>query len=552
MKQFAKLSLATLLIFTIAISCDLITESEDNGDETEQLEFSIEPSDDLSFIVDEAPEDFTWEFFNDNMLVNAVPGSMWSGNIVLTSFQIRNGEVVNENESSVVETNAEALSEGISTEELFSGSEWVPGAMWVPGSEWVPGDEWIPGMKWSPSEIQEIALNEVDLSENQTMVVVYAETDNSSDREDVTQPYGLIFTEEAATGSFEVATTTTGSNQDEGYEVSIGGQTEPIGANETTTISGIATGEQDAELTDIADNCSVINGENPRTVTINENQTTSTTFEVNCAEALNNQVAFTSFREGNANLYVIGADGTGIQQLTSDAEFDGQAAISPNGTKIAFTSIRSGNREIYVMNSDGSGLNRLTNNSVRDEFPAWSPDGSQLAFSSQRDGVDDIYTMNADGSNITRITTDPEVDSHPSWSPDGSALAFETLRDGAWNVYKVDADGSNVTQLTSGGDAQNDRDPEWSPDGSQIVYSTNQTGNTEIFVMDSDGSNQAQVTDNDGSDILPSWSPDGSQIAFQSDRAGGNIHIIGSDGSSPSRLTMSGGFDETPNWSPVE
>ncbi|NBC04377.1 MAG: hypothetical protein GVY20_11820, partial [Bacteroidetes bacterium] len=172
MKQFAKLSLATLLIFTIAISCDLITESEDNGDETEQLEFSIEPSDDLSFIVDEAPEDFTWEFFNDNMLVNAVPGSMWSGNIVLTSFQIRNGEVVNENESSVVETNAEALSEGISTEELFSGSEWVPGAMWVPGSEWVPGDEWIPGMEWAPSEIQEIALNEVELSENQTMVVV--------------------------------------------------------------------------------------------------------------------------------------------------------------------------------------------------------------------------------------------------------------------------------------------------------------------------------------------------------------------------------------------
>ena len=35
---------------------------------------------------------------------------------------------------------------------------------------------------------------------------------------------------------------------------------------------------------------------------------------------------------------------------------------SPDGSQIAFTSNRDGNVEIYVMNDDGSGQTRLTNN----------------------------------------------------------------------------------------------------------------------------------------------------------------------------------------------
>jgi Tol biopolymer transport system component len=35
--------------------------------------------------------------------------------------------------------------------------------------------------------------------------------------------------------------------------------------------------------------------------------------------------------------------------------WDTYPAISPDGTRIAFTSRRDGNAEIYVMNADGSG-----------------------------------------------------------------------------------------------------------------------------------------------------------------------------------------------------
>ncbi len=42
-------------------------------------------------------------------------------------------------------------------------------------------------------------------------------------------------------------------------------------------------------------------------------------------------------------------------------------------TKIAFASDRDGDPEIYVMNADGSGQKRLTNNPFREGDSSWSP-----------------------------------------------------------------------------------------------------------------------------------------------------------------------------------
>ncbi len=74
----------------------------------------------------------------------------------------------------------------------------------------------------------------------------------------------------------------------------------------------------------------------------------------------------------------------------------GAPAWSPDGQKIAFASVRDGNQEIYVMNADGSGQQRLTRNTAGDYAPAWSPDGRKIAFVSQRDGHvnHEIYLMN--------------------------------------------------------------------------------------------------------------------------------------------------------------
>lgn len=65
--------------------------------------------------------------------------------------------------------------------------------------------------------------------------------------------------------------------------------------------------------------------------------------------------------------------------------------------RIAFAGERDGNAEIYVMNADGTGVERLTNDPGDDGFPAWSPDGTEIAFASDRNGGFEIYVMNAEG-----------------------------------------------------------------------------------------------------------------------------------------------------------
>jgi len=103
--------------------------------------------------------------------------------------------------------------------------------------------------------------------------------------------------------------------------------------------------------------------------------------------------------------------------VTNNPAYDESPAWSPDGNRLAFMSIRDGNAEIYVMNADGSGQTNLTNNSGGDRAVAWSPDGTRLAFSSGRDGNLEVYVMNADGTGQTNITNHPSQDMDPAWQP---------------------------------------------------------------------------------------------------------------------------------------
>ena len=60
-----------------------------------------------------------------------------------------------------------------------------------------------------------------------------------------------------------------------------------------------------------------------------------------------------AFRSAERGIYVVSTDGSGVRRLTGKWSFG--AAWSPDGRRIAFWSARDGNGEVYVMNADGSG-----------------------------------------------------------------------------------------------------------------------------------------------------------------------------------------------------
>jgi Tol biopolymer transport system component len=131
------------------------------------------------------------------------------------------------------------------------------------------------------------------------------------------------------------------------------------------------------------------------------------------------------------------------------------------GTRIAFSSNRDGNYEIYLMNADGSRAERLTTDPADDFSPAWSPDATVVAFDRDTDGNNfEIYLVNADGSGLQRLTDGPAGDLSPAWSPDGTRLAFFSDRDGNFEIYLMNADGSDAQRLT---DDAGDVEPNWTP-----------------------------------------------------------------------------------------
>lgn len=99
-------------------------------------------------------------------------------------------------------------------------------------------------------------------------------------------------------------------------------------------------------------------------------------------------------RSGNFEIFSFspGSDRS-EKRLTFRRRVDTMPAFSPDGKKIVYVSEGDGNPEIYLMNADGSGALRLTRDPGIDTFPRWSPDGRKIIFISDRGGRASIYEI---------------------------------------------------------------------------------------------------------------------------------------------------------------
>ncbi len=87
------------------------------------------------------------------------------------------------------------------------------------------------------------------------------------------------------------------------------------------------------------------------------------------------------------------ADGGSPRRLTNSPAQDIRPKFSPDGNRIAFTSHRDGNAEIYVMQADGSHPQRVTDSLERDDYADWLPDSEQLVIVREHDGWHDLFLV---------------------------------------------------------------------------------------------------------------------------------------------------------------
>ena len=184
------------------------------------------------------------------------------------------------------------------------------------------------------------------------------------------------------------------------------------------------------------------------------------------------RIAFISLRD--QQIYIVNADGSDLIRLTNspapgNGTAQGAPVWSPDDKQIAFRSNRDGNSEIYLMNADGTGQTNLTKNKAYDDFPVWSPNGKWIAFISNRDGKAGLYVTLAPhavagtdtgGGDVIRLTKGSASISR--WSPDGRWIVYVgDSGDGNQDIYLVSADGGESFNLTN--HPTQDTSPVWLP-----------------------------------------------------------------------------------------
>ncbi|MGE5375298.1 MAG: protein kinase domain-containing protein [Bacteroidota bacterium] len=216
----------------------------------------------------------------------------------------------------------------------------------------------------------------------------------------------------------------------------------------------------------------------------------------------------------DTSLFMVNADGTGLKQLTSVPGADFEPAWSPDGTQIAFTSIRDGNNQIYLFDVDTQKVTSLTKPDVNVENsePAWSPDGTQIAYMVKRLGTYQVWIMSRDGKDQAQLVRSGQSlwDYGPAWSADGKVIVFNqrpsnNIQSRPWLMSIQVQGGGAANRLNFPTPIE---DVKFSPDGLWLVSEGRDSqGNRDIYFMMITGGSRTRLTTDPAMDFDPAWRP---------------------------------------------
>ena len=261
------------------------------------------------------------------------------------------------------------------------------------------------------------------------------------------------------------------------------------------------------------------------------------------------RVLFVSGSRYNKELYTADLDGSGPKKLTSFKSITLSPSVSSSGKYVAYTSYKEGKPNLFVMDANGGRDIRADREEGMKLGSHWL-NGNTLVFSHTSGRYSTIYSYNVETGERKVIMKQDGILASPSFSPDGSKMVFVSDRYGSAQIFIRDMGSGDVRRLTYSGNYNSA--PSFSPKGDRIVFVSKLEGSFEICTMKPDGSEQKVLTNGHGAvNDSPCFSPCGRYILYSS-RSGGRstINLMLFNGENQRVLKLSEGNGEQPRFMP--
>jgi Tol biopolymer transport system component len=183
-------------------------------------------------------------------------------------------------------------------------------------------------------------------------------------------------------------------------------------------------------------------------------------------------VAVETKENGNLDIWVYDLARGARTRLTAHPATDVVPVWSPTSEEIAFSSYRAGNIDVFVRRADGSTEEKaIVAGPANERVSDWSRDGRYILYSllDSNNGYDIWYATqneNGDWEQLPFLQT-PSNEHAPKLSPDGRYIAYTSDETGRDEVYcRPFPAGSRKWSISTGGGTQ----VRWRRDGRELFY----------------------------------------------------------------------------------
>jgi serine/threonine protein kinase len=229
------------------------------------------------------------------------------------------------------------------------------------------------------------------------------------------------------------------------------------------------------------------------------------------------QLVFGSLVSGNADIWMMDADGKNRHQLTTKPYYESSPSVSWDGQLITYVSTRDTTSHVWRMAIDGNNQEPLTTGILDDYSPRCAPDSRWIYFDSYRNkGRRNLWKVPPSGGDPIKVSDDDVYSAGRGISPDGRSIVVRFLltAENKWRWAILSSANGTHTKEFDLPTTTSEQKVSWMPDGKAVAYIDTRNLVSNIWVLPLETMKAYQLTRFESELISDfAWSKDGKTLA---------------------------------------